>query len=75
MEAKLTEVFGRRNQDNPDQIMIFYKSDGTTVTRLEKIHPPYPENYSQCYNGEYNQGILLSESVCDGLGIEIERKE
>ena len=52
MEARLTEVFGRRDSDNPDHIMIFYKSDGCAVTRLEKIHPPYPENYSQCYNVE-----------------------
>jgi len=72
MEAKLTEVFGRPCKDNPNHMMIFYKSDGTTVTRLEKIHPPYPENYSQSYNGEYTEGIILSESVCTDLGIETE---
>lgn len=72
MEAKLNEVFGRRDDENPDHIMIFYKSDGLTVSRLEKIHPPYPENYSESYNGEYTQGIIFSKSACDDLGIEIE---
>lgn len=72
MEAKLDEVFGRRDDENPENIWILYKSDGLTVTRLEKIHPPYPENYSESYNKEYTQGIIFSKSACDDLGIEIE---
>ena len=72
MEAKLDEVFGRRDRENPENIWILYKSDGLAVTRLEKIHPPYPENYSESYNSEYTQGIIFSKSACDDLGIEIE---